>query len=814
VLRNYLAAAIRNLSRNRLYAAINIIGLAVAFAAAGLIGLYLRDELTFERWMPGHEGIYRISAAQRGKPTPGVVPSDVAGWLRHEFPQIEEVTRLLPQGVTVSRGDREFKELVQWADPNVFKVLPFRVVAGDASGAALQAPDSVVLTQRAARLHFGNANPIGEILTFDRKYPMRVTAVIEDLPSNTHLNIKILAASHAPFSMAAQQDAMVMKHFGQKLWSFSTYFRLKPGHSIETLRAALPDFLDRRAPPVPGLVGKVSDSVTLTVGPIADIHLSVRSMAAPNAERNAATDLLFAMGIVGVLIVAIASINFINLMTARASRRAVEVGVRKALGAGKGHLMSQFLGEAFIYVSLAMVLALALIEIALPSFNAFLDRTISMSYWQDGRFALGIVGATLLVGLLSGVYPSFVLSMFRPASVLKGGPVGASGSTVVRQVLVVAQFAVLIALIIISVVFHRQSEFAMRQALAEGGDQILMLESRCSPALKHELRSVPGVKGVACAMQIPFQGIGPGAGMLREGKRGSAVRYTSIDVGLFELYGLEPVAGRFFDERKASDRMPTQWPSPRAEAIVVNEALVRALGFDSPKAAVGQIVQWTHLITLTSQFTPMHDAEIIGVVPDFILSVNDPILPVALYYDPAMFASMSVKIDAAHIPRTLAEMGNVWKRVGDPAPFRPAFLDQVMEFRYQSLVRQTTLATSFAGVALFIACLGLFGLSAFTTERRTKEIGVRKAMGASSGDVMRLLVLQFTKPVVWAILLAWPLGYYVSRKWLETFVFRIDLAWWMFVGAAGAAMVVALLTVSAHSFLVSRETPLNALRHE
>ena len=260
--------------------------------------------------------------------------------------------------------------------------------------------------------------------------------------------------------------------------------------------------------------------------------------------------------------------------------------------------------------------------------------------------------------------------------------------------------------------------------------------------------------------------------------------------------------------------MPTVWDSTQREAIVVNEAAVSALHFASPRAAVGQLVTWTHLLNFSSVFTPPHVAEIIGVVPDFAPTVRDGIHPIAMYYDPGMFMSMSVRVKPDDIPGTLARMKEVWRKVGDPSPFQPMFADMHFEMQYRALTRQTGLATAFAGIALFIACLGLFGLAAFTAERRTREIGVRKAMGASTADVMRLLVLQFTKPVVWAVLVAWPLGYFVSRRWLEGFVYRVDLSLWIFALAAAAALIVSLITVSMHSFLVARAAPVNALRYQ
>jgi putative ABC transport system permease protein len=809
VFRSYLVATLRNLQRNRVYAAITVAGLAIGFAAAAFIALYVRDELSYERWIPGYENVVRITAVADGRPLGTAVPSDVGLWLRQDMPHVGTVARLFQSPTTVGVGDAEYTEVVQWTDVNVFDVLPLPVFAGNLKE-ALKAPDSVVITRATARKYFGSDNAIGETLTFERKHVMRVTAVLEDLPSNTHLRITMLAPSHAAYSVAAEQDAKPLREFGSKMWNTATYWRLQPGASLTALRAAMPALLDRHARPVPGRAS-VSADIELVLAPISDVHLSTGVLERPGSGRSANVMLLQAMALVGVLIVAIACINFINLMTARAARRAVEVGVRKALGAGRSHLIAQFVGEALVFVTFAMVLAVALVELTLPQFNAFLGRTIQIDYLQRAAVPAVIALFTLLVGLLAGLYPAFVLSAFRPASVLKGGRVSGGSSAAVRQVLVVVQFSVLIALIVVSIVFYRQSDYAMRSTMREGGAQVIVLTSACSPALKQELLRVAGVQRLGCSWQVPQFGLGAGTA-IRGARGGIAVQFTSVDAGLFEVFGLSPVAGRFFDASKSSDLSTASWETARREAIVINETAVRGLGFDSAQAAVGRVIRWGH--HTSGDVTPSHDAEIIGVVPDFVTSIHEPVKAMAVVYDPAMFYSMSVRLHPDDLPGTLTRMGRVWRKVGDPWPFTPRFFDQQVQFQYRAITRQTALASALAGVALLIACLGLFGLATFTAERRTKEIGVRKAMGASTADVMRLLVVEFARPVSFAILIAWPLGYFVTSRWLQGFYYRVDLSAWIFVAAAAAALVVSLVTVSTHSFLVARAAPSKALRSE
>jgi putative ABC transport system permease protein len=802
MVRNYLAAALRNLARNRLYATINIIGLSVGFAAAILIGLFLRHELTFDRFIPGYENVYRLRMQLIVPNGPGTNASDDArGWipelLKLEFPQIEAMTRVAHVfgGVSLRHGDVEtLEDRFYWADSNFFEVLPLRVIAGDIK-TALTRPDGLVLTRRMARKYFGSDTPLGETLEVDRKTTLTVTAVLADLPSNTHLNTEL-------FGSGVSRDGPEGV-FAQRAY---VYLRLSPA-GVESLRAAMPDFIDRHFPS-PAALGKTSDVSKYQLVNLGDIHLYPAAAFAMTPVADPRT--LRAIALIGALILLVASINFVNLMTARAARRAVEVGIRKVSGSGRSHLILQFIGESLIYALLGTIIALALVELLLPRLNAFLDRDIVLSY-TDAPLLTGIVALVLSVGTLAGAYPALVLSAFRPAAVLKGGPVPATGSGRVREMLVVLQFAILIGLILATAIVYRQTAFGLQQGLRFDDDQLLAIETppyACEVApFRTAVESLPGVRSTACSMNF-LNNFGTGPYIAPDGRE-VFLQSSLIGAGLFELLGLKPVAGRFFERGRLVDAIP-----PLKDIVVgtpyhvvINETAVRQLGFASPSDAIGKLIL----------FKAGGDRrEIIGVVPDFSRdSVRRPIE--AMYYENSAgwFTQLNVKLKGSEIPETLKAIDKLWDLTANqPRPISRAFYQQYVQDLYRDLTQQSRLFAYLSAVALFLAGLGLFGLAAFTAERRTREIGVRKALGAESRDILRLLLWQFSKPVLWATLLAWPVAAWIMHRWLQGFAYHTDLAPWLFVAATAIALCIALVTVTTHSLLVARARPVMALRHE
>jgi putative ABC transport system permease protein len=674
---------------------------------------------------------------------------------------------------------------------------------------AVRQPDSIVLSRRLARKYFGDRNPLGQTVELDRGHPLRVTAVVENVPANSHFNGDVFVSGLTSFSPLAQFDAdpaaSLLRGLGGEI---SLYVRLPPGFQPVILQNAL----SRVAKEVLDSVKASGWYLTLTAVPLAEVHLSPPAGSRkPRGQRT----LLYSLALVGVLIVLVAGINFVVLMTARAGRRAAEIGVRKASGARFRDLAAQFIGESVVYCLVAMLLALALVELSLPLFNDFLQRDIAFGYSLHAGSDLGFLGALLalatLTGMGAGFYPAVVLSRFRPVTVLKGTGSLQVGGGQVRQILVVCQFAVLITLILATVVIYRQVQFALNEGMRLDKDQALTIQTSCVGPFVTEVRRLPGVRDVACSENFPVHMFSGSSGARAPTGSDITVFNVAVEPGFLELYGLRPIAGRFFS-RAREGKLRIESPDDTfIGPVVINETAVRQLGYTSPQAAVGQALRHSP----GPHQTRTDVSTIIGVAPDFPnSSVHEPVDPQVFNAGTGHFLLASVKLTGRQIPETLAGIDQLWKHLGEPKPIQRVFVDRYLQDQYAGDIKQGQMFAGFALVALFIACLGLFGLSAFTAERRTKEIGIRKAMGAGRGEMVRMLLWQFTRPVLWANLLAWPAGYFVMSRWLNSFAYRIDLAVWMFVVAGGVAISIAWLTVSLHAFAVARARPVEALRYE
>jgi putative ABC transport system permease protein len=833
VLRNYLSAALGNIGRNGAYAAITILGLAVAFTAAILIGLYVRDEFSFDRFVPGHEDVYRLKLdllmpGQKPRPI-DVVQSTATARLKLDFPEIQYAARLDSSTSVIKRGDTATNDLVTWADPDFFKVMPYPVLAGDPN-AALAAPDGLVLTLSAARRYFGEDRPLGRILLVNPQtnlrvdpasaeakaiagfHPMRVGAVLDDPPSSSHLTIQIFASGLGAFSPLSVET----RHADDNSQNELAYLRLKPGASPTGWAGRLRAFADRRFPNPRG----AHSTNRFWLAPLDGIHFIPIGIGPTQIMRPSADPRVdIAIAAVGALIVAIAAINFVTLMTARATRRAVEVGVRKAAGARRRDLVLQFMGEALIYVVIAMALAVVAAELGMPSFNAFLGRNLRFDYLADPTLLGALAAAALLTAVLAGAYPALVLSSFRPAAALKGGVGLSTGSVAVRQGLVIAQFAILIGLIVMTATIYRQTRFMLNDALRVDTDQVIRVGGGCNSAFDRASRGIPGVKAVACASGASLA-LGTNQTVAIGADRSVRTIYTAaVGVGFFELQGLKPAAGRFFSQSRGEDVLLDR-PDAPAElrpSIVLNQSAVRFLGLSSPAAAVGKAViweRWSPKVSIGGRL-PDLPSPVIGVVPDYSLgTVRTAVNPTIFYVSPNLSGNLVMKLDRQRIPETLEDLSRLWRRTGHDGPPNIKFETQAIQELYQDVITQGVCLGICSGLAILIACLGLFALAAFVTERRTKEIGVRKAMGASSTDVVRLLLWQFSQPVLWANLIAWPAAFFAMNYWLNGFAYRVGQPAWLFLAAAVAAALIAWATVSIQSWMVARAKPAAALRYE
>ncbi|NQV70995.1 MAG: ABC transporter permease [Pseudohongiella sp.] len=796
---------------NKLYGTISIVGLSIGFCAVFLMALYINDELSYDSWLPSSQEIYRTTVSTDGGGIRyGAVPSDTGLWLAQDYPQIDLVSRLFPSRATVGFDDIEFSEIVYWSDANVFDMFQFKVLQGDLT-TSLQQPNSIVINQTTAEKYFPHTDPLGKYLLLSREHSMRVTAVIEDIPSNTHFRPNILAPGHALFSPAARQDRNpISGSFGRKLWATRTYVRIDNEATLAAVTDDMPAMLNRHLPPEGGRV--MGDIYRFKFQPITEIHTSSDDPDEDAADLSS----VYTVGAIAFLIILAATINFINLMTARGLKRAPEIAIRKTIGASRTNLITQYMLESFLYVFLGASIAIVLSYLLLPPLNSFLSRTIEYGIFTNSRLLLGTGLTVLLAGLLAGSYPSFILSAYSPRQVFSVARVE-GGAGLVRKVLSTIQFAILTLLLMASFVIYQQAQFGTNEALRQNTDPILILNTSCSSSLKQSLQQMAGVQLVSCAEQIPQLGLGSTTGLFIKGNsdRRAGVSYMSADPNYLSMYGINILAGRSFSATRVSDESPVDNVWNRSESIIINESTAKQLGFDSPIDAIGQVASWNHLFALPSTFTELHDAEIIGVFEDFqIGSIRSEIPNAAFFFHPAQMKEMSIKLTGQDIPETLESIDQLWREFGDPKPIQRRFFDERIENMYRSVTQQAQLLGLYTVAAVFIAILGLVGLAAFLAERRTKEVGIRKVLGGSRMDIVLLLLFQFSKPVILSNFLAWPLAYYYLNQWLSGFSRHIELQWWMFLGAGTATLSFALATVFVHAYITAGINPVRALRYE
>jgi len=827
---SYLAAALRNLLRNRVYTAINLFGLALGFAAALLIALYVRDELSYDRFFPGYRDVYVLTETKdytnRSWPVERFDFSspDLAAKLIIQFPQIATLARVMTPDDSphIRHNQVEADETgFLWVDPSFFRVIPLKSLAGDLQS-ALTTPDSVVLTRTAARKYFGKDLPLGELLevnpamgtdavkvstAFNTPHAMRVAAVVEDLPSHSYVQGEVFGSSLAAYSKFALSD--LTQDQGPFRMNAYTFIRLRPGAPVQELRQELSAFASHDAPVYPP-----GFTVGMHLTPISDIHLSPAGdlPISPRGERSH----LIALIAIGLLIILSASFNFVSLMTARAAQRAIETGVRKASGALRSQLITQFLGEAIIYVALAMAAAVALSEMLLPRVNSVLKQRIAFDYLSDPLLLSSLLLTTVLLGLLAGAYPAFVLSAYRPAAVLKGTLAQGVSGGMVRRSLVTFQFAIMIGLGVTTVTIWRQTLFSLDNQLRVDGSSILLIDDACDPsggAFHDRVATLPGVAAAACANEAALYNGGMIVSARVQGGAEVPMVSGAVDYDALKFYGLQPRAGRFFDRDHGDDGRLVEGDTGNP-SIVINETAMRKLGFTSPAQAVGQIVTWNRR-RWSANPNPgiLGTSEIIGVSPDFGVDTRRGMLPQILYVDPMSFSVLSVRLTGSQIPETLAAIDAAWSEIKHTR-IHQRFLSQYLQDMYADVIQQRTaisLSTALAGV---IGMLGLLGLSAHSAAQRTKEIGIRKAMGASRLDIVRFFVWQFARPVLWANVIAWPCAYFLMRRWLEGFGHHVSLSLLSFLFAGTTALIIALVTVLSHALMVARAKPVEALRYE
>jgi putative ABC transport system permease protein len=806
MLRNYLAAALRNLVRNRLYSAISVFCLAVGLCAATLAGVIIRNELTYEHFIHGYEQTYLASnvATPTGhEPLHDLgSPSFVAAVLKLNLPQIRAVTRIAAADVHLRHDQVQAQERLYWADPNAFELLRIPVFAGNLD-AALNRPDGIVLTRSIAEKYFGRDDPVGQTILLDDEHVMTVMAIVNDLPLNgTALETGLFASGLASYSALSKCDREApenAKRGAVKLCG-RTYVQLAPQTNLDSLQRAVDAVLVGAYPKFPGM------TMTVQLMRIDRAHLF--EGVNPGVQARMAV-----IGAVALVILFTSCVVFVNLSTARSVRRAMEVGIRKTFGANRAEIIVQFLGESLLYVVLAACFGLALADLVLPYANAFLNSAGHLDLQSDPALVASLIAGVLIVAVLAGAYPAFVLSRFRPRIALKGS-VLESGGARARQLLVVLQFAILIGLILTATVMYRQCIYATRDALHVDTDQILIVRSLCRSALLNQLRALPGVRGAFCSSTALLD-----RGMfynsrLRNGTP-VALDVAALEFDAFGLYGIKPVSG-VLPTREPSGTGPQQ----RAFHMVINETAARRLGFTSPAAAIGQPLPLSDVAQQLAEMTggsvtAQTVSQIVAVVPDFSFDVaSQNIRPTVYFGAPDQYRLINLRLTGRDIPETLAAIDRISVATGAEKPLERFFLNEYIQNLYLAVLREAQAFGVFAAVALVLACLGLLGLAAATAESRTREIGIRKAMGAGTADILRMLLWQFSTPILWASLLGWPVSALLLSHWLDGFAYHVGMSPWPFLGASALALAIDMLTVIALAGSMARAKPVVALRHE
>ena len=815
--KNYVVTAWRNIVKSKGFSFLNIAGLAVGLAVCVLILLYVRAETSYDAFHEHADRIYRIQNASldpdgsiRGE-FATLAPS-FAPLLRNDFPEIERLARTWnPSGTVVRSGDRTFtEERFFYAEPEIFEILTLPFLQGDPA-TALADVGSIVLSRATARKFFGESDAMGRSLVLPSRNNMefRVTGVMEDVPPHSHIHFDFLASYLTLKGLSGSGDADYFhgtRNFSDNVTA--VYVRLATPNGGQALQAKIPAFIDRHFPAQEDdqkRLVKVSELMTLHVQKVRDIHLYAHTRSDFEPAGDARTVRLFT--VIALFILAIACVNFINLSTARGVKRAKEVGLRKVVGASRRALAAQFLGETFLITFLAVLLAAGLAALALPVFGRFVGHPFGAgSLLSPAGLGLLLAGF-LLTGLAAGIYPALYLASFRPATILRGVLTRGTGGTVLRKSLVVFQFAISIALIFSVTVITRQTRFLRTADIGFARDNIICVPvetavSRRWTDMKAALLREPSILAATLSKRAPAGRLldSPGFWAEVDGarvERAFAMPHNRVEHDFFKTYGMTLVAGRDFS---------ADIPSDAAEAFVLNETAVRRLGFKSAEAAVGANF---------GTFAPNRTGRVVGVVRDFNYeSMHRPIVPIVSYIAPNQANTLSLRIAPGSLNKVIRHVQSVFDSIHPAGPVKHDFLTERLAALYRAEERAMRMFFSFSLLAVGVGCLGLFGLASFSAERRTKEIGVRKVLGASAPAIAGLLSREFTKWVVVANLIAWPAAYFAMKQWLQGFAYRAPIGVVPFILSASLALAIALITVGYQAVRAAFSDPVKSLRYE
>ncbi len=805
MLENYFKIAWRNLIKKTAYSVINILGLALGIACCFLIFMFVQDELSYDNYHTKRDRIYRVIHGSKsvdsstGKSYPFWVWGNgpIGPALTAEFPEIDKVVQFSGRAdILLSKEDKVYQEDgIFFMDSTAFDVFTWELLRGDPK-TALAAPYSIVLTETTARKYFGNEDPLGKLLKAgqsagrSREGHFTVTGIMKDVPSNSHFRFNVLA-SMSTFKITRPE---VFEDWGYV--DFYTYFLVNEKFDRAAFEKKIPDFIarNRREP---------DSEYTFGIEPLKEVYLRTEAERQPGETGSLPN--IYVFSIIGVFILAIAIINFMNLSTARSMERAKEVAIRKSIGAYRSSLIFQFLGESFIIVLMAMLVALILVALAMPSMEDFTDKVFMIQDLVNWQTIPVLLGGLLVISIVAGSYPALALSGFGTVTVLKGITKSNMGGANLRKALVIFQFSLSIALIAGTIIVYMQMNHVLDKELGFDKEHILVLDynydgavNEKSEALRIEMEANPAILSAAFSRSVPGSYFPNAYTVLQSGDgemQGLGQPIFQVGMDFITHFGLKLVAGRSYSR---------DFPSDSSKALVINEAAARQYGYTNPADVIGKkFSQWGR------------EGEVIGVVKDFnYISLHRTIEPLTLPLAPYESRYLSLKIKSDDIARTIEDVSAIWSKLVPHRPFLYSFLDEDFNRQYKSDFIFRKLFTTFSCLAIFIACLGLLGLATYTAQQRTKEIGIRKVLGADVRNIVALLSKDFIKLVIVSILIATPISWYYMNQWLEGFAYRMEIKAWIFGLAGLAAVVIAVFTISFQSLRSARMNPVSSLRSE
>jgi putative ABC transport system permease protein len=807
MIKNYIKTAIRSLSKNKGFTAINVLGLALGLASCLLIIFYVFDELNYDKYNTKADRIYRINediSFGGNSNSYAVTPAPMAAALKNDFPEVEQVVRFRSRsGLQVKKANQDIQEnAVVYADPSIFKVFTFPMINGD-PGTALNDTHSVVITEKAAQKYFNRTNVVGQVLTINDTALYKITGVIKDIPKQSHFNFDFF------ISMASTPEGKDDSWFSS---NFNTYVLLRPGTDFNKFQAKIPAFFQRQAGPQMQSILHLTfakfeqggNYFRINFTPLKKIHLYSNREAELGMNGN--IEFIYMFSVIALFILLIACVNFMNLSTARSANRAREVGVRKVLGSPRKYLIAQFLTESIIVTLIGAIIAFFAAWALLPLFNQMSGKDLTITVKTMVWIVPLMIALVLIIGALAGSYPALFLSGFQPIEVLKGKLASGFKGGMLRNFLVVFQFSISIFLIIGTLVIYNQLKYIQSKDLGYNRNQVFTVWNvnvlgNNAKAFKQEVKQLPEVQNVTMTGALPTSSYWNSSvlfkGPVADQKNSVTSEVWVVDEDYITTLGMKMQSGRNFSKEMLTD----------STAIIINESAEKKLGFKNP---INQLVYYPQ----DNKALVLKPYHIIGVVKDFnFQSLRSNVTPLILFMGNDE-GGISIRANAANIPALLNQIKSKWTAFSPNQQFTYTFMDQDFDAIYRTEQRTGTIFVSFTSLAIIIACLGLFGLAAYAAEQRTKEIGIRKVLGASMSTIVQMLSKDFIKLVVIAIIIASPLAWWAMNKWLQDFAYRIHIQWWVLAIAGSGAILIAFVTISFQSIKAALTNPVKSLRSE